>query len=461
MSFLSTLRRMLEAAEKTAEDEHSAARAVDESRLRGDAEAILRAAVEAGDAEALVAGTLRELAPSIPAETRIHVAGFGLAAASMARGAELVLGSRMGEGVLIVPPWSRADAPSRFDTFAGGTPVPDQACVAGARAIRQLAQGLTADDTLLCLVSGGGSSLLTVPPEGLPLEEIQQLTRLLVERGATRRELNMVRRHLDMLKGGRLALEAVPARVVALVLSDLAGDPLHQIASGPLSPDRGRPADAVAVLRQYGLWKQAPLAVRGWLDRAVCGEIEPAPGRRAACFDYVQVHVVGNGHTAARAACAAAERRGYEAQVLTAALGGEARKAGAFLAAAARSLARSRQPGGPPLCLIAAGDTDPADKDQGTSGPNQELALAATLDLQSMAPALVAAMNTSGADGTTTAAGAIATGATLRRADSVGLDARDTVRHGSANGLFSTLDDLIVSGPTGTAVGDIRIVLLP
>jgi hydroxypyruvate reductase len=334
--------------------------------------------------------------------------------------------------------------------------------VAGARAIRQLARSLSADDVLLCLVSGESSALLTVPPDGLPLEEIQTLTGLLLERGASRRQIDLVCRHLDLLKGGGLARAAAPARVLGLVLSDLAGDQPDQVASGPLSPDRSRPADAVAVLKRFGLWRQVPLAARGWLDRGVCGELEPPPRRGDPCFERLDVHVIGNGRTAASAACAAAESRGYEAQVITASLSGEARKAGAFLAAAARSLARarSREPGGPPVCIVASGDTDPAAKVRGTGGPNQELVLAAALDLEPYGPFLVGAMSTSGNDGSTAAAGAIATGATLRRAQAAGLDCANTVRNGDANALFSTLDDQIVSGPTGTAVGDIRIVLL-
>jgi glycerate-2-kinase len=430
--------------------------------MRRDAEAILRAAVEAADPQALVDGALAGLSKAIPADARVHVVGFGTAAAAMARGAESALGSQIAEGVLVVPASSRADAPTGFDTFGGGWPIPDQACEAGARSIRQLARELTEDDVLLCLVSGGGSSLLTLPPDGMPLEEIAVVTRLLLDAGASRREINLVRRHLDLVKGGRLARAAAPARVIAMVMSDIAGDPAEQIASGPLSPERSRPADAVAVLKQHGLWKQVPLAARGWLHRGVCRELEPAPRRDDPCFKKVELHVVGNGQTAARAACSVAESQGYEAQVITAALGGEARKAGAFLAAAARSLARSRSrgPGGPPVCIIASGDTDPAAKDGGTAGPNQELVLAAVLDLEPLDPVLVAAMSTSGIDGSTGAAGAIATGATLRRAEAAGLDCRDTVRGGDANSLFSALDDLIVSGPTGTGVGDIRIVLI-
>jgi glycerate-2-kinase len=461
MSLLSVLRKWIERPEAKEAQPPSAPASRDESRLRDDAEAILRAAVDSVDPASLVGEVLRARMASIPLDRKIHLAGFGNAAASMARAADEVFGPRIAEGVLIVPASARAEVPDRFDTFAGGWPVPDPAGVAGSRAIRQLARGMDEEDLLLCLVSGGGSSLLTIPPEGVPLEEIQELTRLVLERGVPYRDRQRVLRHLDQLKGGRLAAEAGSAGVLALVLSDLADDPLDQIAGGPLAPDRSRPADAVAVLKRHGLWKETPLAARGWLDRGINGELDPPPGTGHLGFDNVETVVVGSGHTAARAACAAAESRGYDAQIITAALGGEARKGGAFLAAAARSLARSRQREGKPLCLVASGDTDPAAKDHAEGGPNQELVLAAALEIAPLEPVLVAAMSTSGIDGTTGAAGAIATGRTLGRAETAGLDCREAVRRGDAGSIFSALDDLIVSGPTGTAAGDIRVVLLP
>jgi hydroxypyruvate reductase len=428
--------------------------------MRRHAEAILRASVEAVQPEELVRDALQRHAASIPLKAKIYVVGFGRAADAMARGADAVLGRRITEGVILVPAGAEVEIPDRFDTFAAGDRVPDPAGEAGSRAIRQLAREATADDVLLCLVSPGATSLLTIPIDGIPLEEISRLTRLLIDAGAPAGEIGLVLRHLDLLKGGRLAAEAAPARVMGLVLSRHPGDPLDRVASGPLAPERTRPIDAVKTLKEYGLWKQVPLAVRGHLDRGVCGELDPAPGARDACFEKVELHVIGNGPAAARAACETAEALGYETQLLTGSLGGEARRAGAFLASTAQALARRRENGTPPICLVTVGEIEPAAKAGPVNGPNQELVLATALEVASLGPVLVAAMATSGRDGATESAGAIATGTTLHRAAEAGLDCHRAVRRGDVHQLLSVLDDLIVSGPTGTDVGDLQVLLL-
>jgi len=216
----------------------------------------------------------------------------------------------------------------------------------------------------------------------------------------------------------------------------------------------------VRALKRHGLWKRVPLAVRGYLDRGICGELQPPPDPSHACFEGITTRVVGNGPLAARAACAAGETLGYETQLLTGRLDGEARRAGTFLAAAAQTLARKRGEGRRPLCLVTAGEIDPAAKRCHPSAPNQELALACALEIGPMEPVLVAAMSSSGRDGATDAAGAIATGTTLRRATDAGIDCRQVVRSGAAHSAFAALDDLIVSGSTGTDVGDLQILLL-
>jgi hydroxypyruvate reductase len=431
-----------------------------EAEMRRHAEAILRASIEAVQPEQLVREALQRHSASIPLNAKIFVAGFGRAADAMARAAEAALSRRITEGVIIVPAGTEVRVPERFDTFAGGDPVPDPAGEAGSRAIRQLAREATADDVLLCLVSPGASSLLTVPTDGIPLEEIRLLTRLLIEAGAPEGEIGLVLRHLDLLKGGRLAREAAPARVVGIVLSRHPGDPLDRIASGVLAPERTRPIDAVKTLKRYGVWKQVPLAVRGHLDRGICGELEPPPAARDACFEKVELHVVGNGPAAARAACETAEELGYETQLLTGELGGEARRAGSFLASTAQTLARRREEGRPPLCLITVGQIEPPSRRGPVAGPNQELVLATALEVASIEPVLVAAMATSGLDGATESAGAIATGSTLRRAADAGLDCHRAVRRGEVHQVLSVLDDLIVSGPTGTDVGDLQVLLI-
>ncbi|MEE8523949.1 MAG: glycerate-2-kinase family protein, partial [Thermoanaerobaculia bacterium] len=250
--------------------------------LRRDALACLDAAVRAVEPRGLAASFLaaRE---DLESRSRIHLVAVGKAAAAMARGARQVLGERLTGGVVIVPAGGDDEAADSFAVYGGGHPLPNERGVAGARAIRQLAAGLTADDILLCLISGGGSALMTLPPDDVSLEEVQAVTGGLLAAGAAIGDLNCVRKHLDELKGGRLARAAAPARVLALVLSDVVGDPLEVIASGPVSPDPTTLEDAAAILQRFGVWDSAPRSVRAHLRT---GSESPKPGD--LCFEHVE-----------------------------------------------------------------------------------------------------------------------------------------------------------------------------
>jgi glycerate-2-kinase len=460
MTIYSSLRNLMNSAEPARGPHVPARGARTETELRRDAENILRSAVSAADPARLVAETLARDYAALPTEGRIHVAGFGVAAAAMACGVCSALGDRVTGGVLLVPAGTESDAPECFDTFGGGLPVPDQGGEAGARAIRQLAREIGEDETLLALVSGGGAGLLTVPPDGLHLEDLRELVRLLLDAGATEPEIETVQRHVDQVKGGRLAAEAAPSRSIAVLLSDVVGDAPELVACGPFAPERSRVTDATAILERYGVWDDLAPAVRGHLDRLRCGELPGSPVAGDSCFDRVTHLVAGNGRTAARAACAAAERLGYEAQLLTDTLTGEARQAGEFLAATARSLSQARGEGQPPLCVVTAGATRATAEGSSRSGPNQELVLGAVPEIAALGPILVASMDTRGSDAHGNAAGALATGSTARRAMEAGSYCREALESGEAARLFEALDDSIVSGPTGTDVGDIQLLLL-
>lgn len=460
MTIYSSLRKLLNSPEP-ARGPHAVSReARGEAELRVHAESILQAAVSAADPEKLVAEALRLNPALLPSAGRVHVAGFGVAAPAMARGAHSELKDRVAEAVLLVPAGTEPDSPPGFDAFGGGFPVPDQGGVAGARAIQRMARELTEKDTLLVLVSGGGASLLTIPPDDLLLEEIQDLARLLLGAGLSEPEIESVLRHLDQVKGGRLAAAAAPARVVALLLSDVVGDPPDLVAAGPLAPERGRATEAATLLKRRGLWSEIPPSVRSYLDRAWNGELPAPPAAGEPCFERVTHWVAGNGRTAARAACAEAERLGYEAQLLTDSLTGEARKAGEFLVATGLSLGRARGAAQPPLCLVTAGSTRAAGGESSRSGANHELVLGAVREIENLAPALVASMDTRGYDGHGNAAGALATSSTARRAAEAGSYCREALENGEAARLFEALDDSIASGPTGTDVGDIQLLLL-
>lgn len=432
------------------------------SRLGVDAAACLEKALQAVEPEALVADAFATGDVVVPPESRIRLAAFGKAGAAMARGARRALGGRLDGGVVVVPEALKDDVPSGFEVFGGGHPVPNRAGIEGAAAMADLAVSMREGDVLLVLVSGGGSALLTLPPAGVDLDDLQRTTRDLLRAGATIGQLNAVRKHLDRLKGGRLARLAAPARVVALVLSDVVGDPLDVIASGPVSPDPTTFADARGVLESYGLWTPERLApaVRRHLDAGLHGRAEESPGPGDPCFDRTEVHVVGNNRRAAEAALAEAKNRGYRPLLLTTTLTGEAREVAKVLTSGAREIRASGQPVKAPACLVAAGETTVTVTGDGLGGRNQELALATALALEGEPGILAACVGTDGIDGPTDAAGAMVDGGTVRRARAAGLDPDDHLLRNDAYRFFEPLGDLVITGPTGTNVMDLALFLV-
>ncbi len=423
--------------------------------LRHDALAFLDAAVRAVEPRSLTRDFLGRRS-DLATFSEIHLVAVGKAAAAMTSGAQESLGERLGGGVVIVPAGGESQVPAGFDVYGGGHPIPNEDGVTGARAIRDLARDLDDGDLLLCLISGGGSALTALPPDGVSLAEVQSVTGDLLNAGAAIGDLNCVRKHLDDLKGGRLARAASPARVLALVLSDVVGDPLDVIASGPVSPDPTTREEAAAILRRFGVWESAPESVR---TRLQVGEESPKPGD--PCFEKVEAQVIGSNRLAAAAALEEAERRGYRPLLLTTSLTGEAREAGRTLAAIASEVRRSGNPVAPPACLLAAGETTVTVRGGGRGGRNQEVALGAAVALDGTPGILVAAMGTDGIDGPTDAAGAIVTGNTVRRATELGLDVRRALEDNDSYPFFKALDDLILTGPTGTNVMDLTLVLVP
>lgn len=436
------------------------------ARLREDALACLAAAIDAVEPERLVRRFLEAHPAVLDVPGTVHIAGIGKAGAAMARGAAAVLGDRLAGGALVVSAGQETGAPAGLDVFVGGHPVPDTAGVEGARRILEIAERVDRDDLLCCLVSGGGSALMTLPVAGVTLDDLRATTRLLLEAGATIDELNAVRKHLDRLKGGRLARAAAPARVLALVLSDVVGDPLDVIASGPVSPDPTTYADALAVLDRHGLGESIPVAVRDYLWRGAEGREEESPGPGHPAFERVRAEIVGHNRLAAEAARDEAGRRGYGAHLLSTTVTGEAREVGQGLAERAVQALRAGRPVPPPTCLVAAGETTVTVTGAGRGGRNQEVALGAAIALDGRLETdeaervLVVSAGTDGIDGPTDAAGAVATGVTVARARARGLDAAAALADNDAYPFFRALDDLVVTGPTGTNVMDLMLVLV-
>ena len=403
---------------------------------------ILSAALEAVDPYQAV----QEHLPAL--EGRVFGLGIGKAAVPMMD----ALAERFPlSGGLAVTKFASGAPSSMYTVIEGGHPVPDARSVeAGARVLKFVST-LKEEDTLVCLISGGGSALVTAPR--VPLEDLQALTSLLLASGARIDEINTLRRRLDRIKGGGLAC-ATKAKVISLILSDVIGNPLEAIASGPTAPDPTKREDAVRILKKYELEKQVPDSIHNILLRAPSAALIPQrlPAVDGGESKSVRNIIIGDNKLAAQAALEQARREGFQGEILTNELQGEAREVGHELAHRLRleSSQSSR-----PFCLIAGGETTVTIRGVGKGGRNQELALAAVPDLTGLENVLLIALATDGDDGPTDAAGAVVTGESAQRAESLGLDVTDHLARNDAYPFFEALGDLLKTGPTGTNVNDL------
>ena len=422
--------------------------------------AIWAKALAAGDVAPLVRAHLRvegsrltagPLAVDLDRTRRVSVLGCGKASGAMAVALESLLGDRITEGVVVVKDGYLAPT-RRIRLLEAGHPVPDARGQAAALSLLERAQRAGPDDLIICLISGGGSALTPAPAPPITLEEKQVVTRLLLAAGATIGELNAVRKHLSLVKGGQLARAAAPARLLVLALSDVIGDPLDVIASGMTAPDPTTFADAARVTTQRGVADRVPSSVRARLEAGERGEIEETPKPGDPIFTRVTNLVIGNNTLIVEAAAVAATALGYRPHVLTRDLQGEARDAGRDLVMRGRQLA-------PPAALIAGGETTVTVVGDGRGGRCQELALAAALTIRANDGVTVLAAGTDGTDGPTDAAGAIVDSGTVARARAAGLDAERALARNDSYPLLAASGDLLHSGPTNTNLLDLYVVL--
>jgi hydroxypyruvate reductase len=383
---------------------------------------------------------------------RIFLVAFGKAAAGMARGALGVLGDRIERGLIVHPHGldPSVNWPRTFRVIGAAHPVPDAGSLAAGAAVAGMLADTRAGDVVLVLISGGGSALLESPQPGISLEELQGITRALQRSGADIVELNTVRRALSTLKGGGLARLAAPARVIALMLSDVMGDRPEAIASGPTTPSPTGPADALRILEARGL---------GADYRNACETLRRIPAPSGPPPDAWHV-IAGSNRLAAEAAGAAAERLGFRSLMMTQYLQGEAREAGRVIGGIARTVREAGRPAPPPLCMVFGGETTVTVRGEGRGGRNHEVALGAALALDGAERVALLAFGTDGVDGASDAAGARITGDTLRRAAAQGLSAEAVLAANDTDPFFRALGDQVRTGPTGTNVNDLAIALI-
>lgn len=428
--------------------------------LREDARRILDAAVAAADPRAAVLRALRRDGDTLHVadETvelgRVRVVGAGKAAAAMTRGALEVLGDRVEGGAVSVPHGSRVELPG-IDVWEAAHPVPDTHGLAAAVAALRVARSAGEHDLVLCLLSGGASALWPCPPAGVGLSELREVTGALLRAGAGIGEINAVRKHLSRIAGGGLARAAYPARVLTLALSDVVGSRLDVLGSGPTVPDPTTFAEAVEVLRRHGV--RAPDSVMAHLQRGAAGGVPETPKPGDPVFRRASTHLAGSVRDALAGAARAAEALGYRAEVVADNLEGEARDAAREIAALAR---RRRQEHPEAQALLWGGETTVTVRGDGRGGRNQELALALALEIDGEDGIVAASLGTDGVDGPTPAAGAIVDPGTVARGAEHGHDARDALHRNDSHTFFRATGEAVVTGPTGTNVNDVVLVLL-
>jgi glycerate 2-kinase len=419
--------------------------------MTSDPRTLLRAMFDAAVEAALPAAIVPLELPKPPAG-RTVVVGAGKASAAMARAVEEHWPAAL-EG-LVVTRYDHAVPCERIEIVEAAHPVPDAAGRDAARRIRERVQGLGEDDLVLALISGGGSALLSMPADGLSFEDKQALTQALLRSGATIHEMNCVRKHLSAIKGGRLVAAAAPARVTALMISDVPGDDPAVIASGPTVPDPTTLEDARAILRKYSI--NEPKAALDALERA---ENEtPKPGDPA--FERVDNRIIGAPQRSLEAAARVAAEAGIAAHILGDAIEGEATDVAQVMAGIARQVIRHGQPFQAPCVLLSGGETTVTVKGEGRGGRNVEFLLELATALAGHPEVSAIACDTDGIDGTEDNAGALLLGDTLERAAARKLDARARLADNDGYGFFEALGDLVVTGPTLTNVNDFRAILI-
>jgi glycerate 2-kinase len=438
------------------------------SRLRKDAEAIFLAGVKAVEPAPAIKKhvtlkgdrlTVSDRSYNLTDFENIYIIGAGKACAAMAQAVEDVLGERLKGGIVNVK-YGHALPLQKIQVNEAGHPVPDEAGFRGAQQIADLLKQTGEKDLVFFLISGGGSALLPYPADGLSLKDKQQVTQRLLEVSATIHEINAMRKHISQVKGGRLARLAFPSTLISLILSDVIGDDLDTIASGPTVPDHSTFADCLRIVKKYDLRDKIPAAVVEILENGARGKVEETPKAGDPAFERTQNLIIGSNIQAVRAAKQKAEELGYNSLILSSFIEGETREVAKVHAAIAREILETGNPVARPACVISGGETTVTIRGKGLGGRNQEFVLAAAIEIDGLEDMVILSGGTDGTDGPTDAAGAIADSGTMNRSRELGLDAERFLRENDSYHFFKPLGDLIITGPTYTNVMDLRLVMV-
>ncbi|MFY3740261.1 MAG: glycerate-2-kinase [Candidatus Nitrosomirales archaeon] len=387
----------------------------------------------------------------------IHVIGSGKASGHMAEALFGILQDRITDGLVIIPENLKTKLQTgKIKLLKASHPIPSHMGVRGVKKMLACVSNLTERDLVICLISGGGSALMPLPYDDLTLENKQEVTSDLLKSGANIYEINAVRKHLSSIKGGRLAEKLQSAHIVSLIISDVIGNRLDTIASGPTVPDRTTYNDVIHVLKKYGLWNSLSVKVKRVIEKGLSGTIPETPKSGSRIFRNVKNFVIADNEQACKAALNQLRSRGIHAILLTTSLQGEARDVGRYVASLAEKTDNRKRK---PAALIMGGETTVTVTGKGKGGRNQELVLAASIGISGLRNTVLASLGTDGIDGNSDAAGAIADTFTIKRAERLNLDPQKFLQNNDSYSFFKRLGDTIQTGPTGTNVDDLLILL--
>jgi hydroxypyruvate reductase len=390
---------------------------------------------------------------------RIFLVGTGKASNSMAQAIEEIFGDRITRG-LITTKYGHRLPLKKTEIIESGHPIPDQNSYDGARKIESLLKESGLNDLVIFLLSGGGSALLTLPADEIDLKEKQEMTQLLLDCGAEIKEINTIRKHISQIKGGWLAKWAYPSTVIGFILSDVVGDQLDVIGSGPTTADSSTFEEAWQILEKYDLLNEISSSIQKHLRLGKGGKVEETPKPGDVVFKKVYNVLIGSNILALRAAEKEASSLGFNTFILSSSIVGETREAARFHTAIAKEVISSGNPIQKPACILSGGETTVTKEGNGLGGRNQEFALAGALEISGIERVVLLSGGTDGTDGPTDAAGAVADHTTVRKAESMGLDPKAYLKNNDAYPFFRSLGDLLITGPTHTNVMDVRIMLI-